>query len=173
MNRTELAQEIKRRAYLQGKFVLRSGVITDRYFDKYRFESDPKLLREISDAMVPLIPSETDVLAGLELGGIPLATMLSQLTGLPTLFVRKQAKTFGIRRLAEGGSVNGQTLTIVEDIVTTAGQIISSAQHLIDQGARVSTAIAVIDRGQGGQSNLASVGIQLRSLLSANEVLRS
>ena len=128
MNRLELAQEIKWRAYLQGKFVLRSGVITDRYFDKYQFESDPELLREISEAMVPLVPSETDVLAGLELGGIPLATMLSQLTDLPTLFVRKQAKTYGTRRLAEGGRVDGQTLTIVEDIVTTAGQIMSQAR---------------------------------------------
>lgn len=173
MNRLELAQEIKWRAYLQGKFVLRSGVITDRYFDKYQFESDPELLREISEAMVPLVPSETDVLAGLELGGIPLATMLSQLTDLPTLFVRKQAKTYGTRRLAEGGRVDGQTLTIVEDIVTTAGQIMSSAQLLIDQGAKVNAAIAVIDRDQGGESNLASVGIKLRSLLSENEVLSS
>ena len=96
--------------------------------------------------MVLLIPSAADILAGLELGGIPLATTLSQLTGLPTLFVRKKAKTYGTRRLAEGGSVNGQMVAIVEDIVATAGQIVSSAQHLIEQVARVSTAIAAIDR---------------------------
>ena len=173
MNRRKLAQEIRRRAYLHGEFVLRSGITTDQYFDKYRFESDPDLLRDISEALVPLIPSEVDVLAGLELGGIPLATMMSQLTGLPTLVVRKKAKEYGTRRLAEGGSFNGRTVAIVEDVVTTAGQIVSSARHLIDQGGRVVTAIAVVDRGQGGKSNLAAIGIELRSLFSADEVLRS
>ena len=173
MNRSQLALEIRRRAYLKGKFTLRSGVTVDEYFDKYRFESDPKLLIAISKAMVPPIPSDADVLAGLELGGIPLATTLSQLTSLPTLFVRKEAKTYGTRRLAEGGSCSGRMIVIVEDVVTTAGQIVKSAQHLINQGGIVSTAIAVIDRDQGGESNLASVGIELRTLFSADEIVQT
>ena len=67
MNRRVLAQEIRSRAYLEGEFVLRSGVTTDRYFDKYRFESAPELLRAIADAMVPLVPADSEVPAGLEL----------------------------------------------------------------------------------------------------------
>ena len=65
------------------------------------------LLRSVAEALVPLVPDGTEVLAGLELGGIPIATMLSQLTGLPALFVRKEAKTYGTCRLAEGGDVDG------------------------------------------------------------------
>ena len=173
MNRTEMAEEIRRLAYLRGSFTLRSGATSDQYFDKYRFESDPGLLREIAVAMAPMVPQDADVLAGLELGGVPLATLLSQLTGLPTLFVRKEPKSYGTRRLAEGGDVEGRSIAIVEDISTTGGQIVKSAQELVLQGGRVSTALVVIDRGQGGESNLGAFGIELRSLFSAEEIVDS
>jgi orotate phosphoribosyltransferase len=87
-----LASRVFAASYLTGTFVLRSGRTADRYFDKYRFESDPILLAEIVEELVPLLPPDIDGLAGLELGGIPLATVLSARTGLPAFFVRKQAK---------------------------------------------------------------------------------
>ena len=65
------------------------------------------LLRTIAEALVPLVPAGTEALAGLELGGVPIATMLSQLTGIPALFVRKEAKTYGTCQLAEGGDIDG------------------------------------------------------------------
>ena len=126
--------------------MLRSGARSTEYFDKYLFESDPALLRAIGEALVPLIPRGTDALAGLELGGIPLATMLSQLTGLPALFVRKEAKTYGTCRLAEGGDVDGRRLTIVEDVVSSGGQVVLSAGDLRERGATVEHAVIVIDR---------------------------
>ena len=70
---------------------------------------------------MPLLPPATS-LAGLELGGVPLATMLSQLTGFPAMFVRKEAKTYGTCRLAEGGELDGRRLAVVEDVVTSAGR---------------------------------------------------
>src|SRR5207302_1019973 len=88
--RAALARKIFTTSNLKGRFRLRSGAVSDEYFDKYLFESDPVLLREIAEAMRAAIPSDTDALAGLEMGGIPIATVLSQITGLPTLFVRKQ-----------------------------------------------------------------------------------
>src|SRR5207248_4168289 len=90
-----LARRIYDVAHLTGQFTLRSGATSTEYFDKYRFESDPSLLRDIATAMAPLLPPDVDALAGLELGGVPLATALSFETGLPALFVRKQAKTYG------------------------------------------------------------------------------
>ncbi len=87
-----LASRIYERAHLTGSFVLRSGATSSEYFDKYLFESDPRLLHEIAQALVELLPEQVDALAGLELGGVPLATVCSQVSGLPTLFVRKQAK---------------------------------------------------------------------------------
>lgn len=124
----KLARKIYQTSYLRGEFQLRSGEVSHEYFDKYLFESDPALLNEIAQAMSPFIPGSVDALAGLELGGIPIATMLCQITGLPTLFVRKEAKPYGTCKLAEGGSIDGKKLLIVEDVVTTGGQIIQSAQ---------------------------------------------
>ena len=105
----------------------------DRYFDKYRFESDPSLLAEIAEEMVPLVPPETQGLAGLELGGIPLATVLSAATGLPAFFVRKEAKKYGTERLCEGGNIGGKRLLIIEDVVTTGGQDFCSRPRTSDR----------------------------------------
>src|SRR5580658_5110658 len=101
---TTLARQIATVSRLQGKFKLRSGVESDTYFDKYRFEADPVLLLAIANAMAPLIPSGSDALAGLEMGGIPIVTMLSQVTGLPAAFIRKKRKSYGTCQYAEAAS---------------------------------------------------------------------
>jgi hypothetical protein len=88
----DLAHRVRDRCRLTGRFVLRSGRVADEYFDKYQFEADPALLGELADAMAPLIPEGTEVLAGLEMGGIAVVTALGQRTGLPCAFVRKAAK---------------------------------------------------------------------------------
>jgi len=97
MNKNELAQNIYRVSHLEGNFKLRSGQISNEYFDKYLFESEPKLLKEIAGQMAKLIPDGTEVLAGLEMGGLPIATALSLQTGIPAAFVRKRLKTMGRR----------------------------------------------------------------------------
>ena len=93
MERTELARGIREASYLTGEFLLRSGKTSSFYWDKYRFEADPNLLRPIAEGMAGLLPAEFDRLAGLEMGGIPLATAISLATGRPALFIRKDAKT--------------------------------------------------------------------------------
>lgn len=97
-----LAYRIRQCARLNGSFKLRSGKVSDTYFDKYQFEADPALLRSIAEAMAALVPRDTDVLAGLEMGGIPIVTLLSQVTGLPAAFIRKEPKAYGTCRYAEG-----------------------------------------------------------------------
>src|SRR5437588_2240070 len=164
MDRDALARQIYAAAHLTGTFTLRSGAVSNEYFDKYRFESDPALLREIAEAMAPLVPEGTEALAGLELGGVPLATMLAQVTGLPACFVRKEAKTYGTCQLAEGGAVDGRRLTVVEDVVTSGGQVITSCGDLRERGAIVEHALCVIDRESGGPQGLADIGVELRPL---------
>lgn len=170
MTRFELARRIYQTSHLTGQFTLRSGATATEYFDKYQFETDPELLREIAAHLQALIPDETDTLAGLELGGVPIATMLSQLCGLPTCFVRKEAKTYGTCKLAEGGDIAGKRLLIVEDVVTSGGQIALSTQDLRDLGARVSHALCVIDREAGGAENLAKAGVELHALFRMSEL---
>jgi orotate phosphoribosyltransferase len=168
---SDLARDIFNRSHLTGEFTLRSGVVAHEYFDKYLFESDPVLLRRIAEALTPLVPAHgVDALAGLETGGIPIATVLSQLTGLPTLFVRKEAKTYGTRRLAEGGEVEGRRLFIVEDVVTSGGAILDSVAELRERGAIVERAVCVIDRESGGSKNLADAGIELEALFTMTQL---
>src|ERR1035437_1372969 len=130
MERKKLAREIYNISHLEGQFKLRSGQISNQYFDKYLFESRPTLLSRIADQMSKMMPPGTEVLAGLEMGGIPVATALSLKTGLPAVFVRKKAKDYGTRKLAEGAAVNKKKVCIIEDVVTTGGQIILSVGEL-------------------------------------------
>jgi orotate phosphoribosyltransferase len=169
-NRAALASEINRRARLSGEFRLRSGATSAEYFDKYRFEADPRLLADVAAAVAALLPDGVDALAGLELGGIPLATAVSALTGLPARFVRKQAKTYGTCRLAEGGEISKLGLVVIEDVVTSGGQVIESVDALRARGASVEIVVCVIDREAGGRANLAAVGIELRSVFTASEL---
>ncbi len=168
---TALAHDIYRRSHLTGEFTLRSGVVAHEYFDKYLFESDPVMLRRIAEALAPLVPAHgIDALAGLETGGIPLAVMLSQVTGVPTLFVRKEAKTYGTCRLAEGGDVEGRRLFIVEDVVTSGGAVLDAVAELRRRGAAVERAVCVIDRESGGPQRLAEAGIELQALFTMTEL---
>jgi orotate phosphoribosyltransferase len=168
--RVTLAARVFAASYLTGTFVLRSGRKADHYFDKYRFESDPELMAEIVEALVPLVPGGTEGLAGLELGGVPLATMLSSVTGLPAYFVRKQPKKYGTEQICEGGEVAGRNLLIIEDVVTTGGQMVLSAQDLRAEGAIVEHAVCVIDREGGGADVVAAEGITLRALFSMRDL---
>ena len=116
-----------------------------------------------------MIPQNVEALAGLEMGGIPIATMLSQLTGLPALFVRKKPKEYGTRKLAEGGEI-GKNLLIVEDVVTSGGQILDSARALRERHATVCDVLCVIDREAGGRENLRQDGLSLHALFTMNEL---
>ena len=169
-DRNGLARRIFDVSHLTGTFTLRSGAVSHEYFDKYLFESDPALIREIAAALAPLVPADTEALAGLELGGVPLAVMLSQVTGLPTLFVRKEAKPYGTCRLAEGGELEGRRVTIVEDVVTSGGQVVASCADLRERGAIVQHALCVIDREAGGPEALGAIDLELHPLFRVHEL---
>lgn len=165
-----IAAEIKRTSLLVGEFQLRSGQTANRYFDKYLFESDPHLLRQIAAAMVPLIPEDTEVLAGLEMGGIPVVTALSAASGLPAAFVRKEPKRYGTCKYAEGAGLTGRRVLIIEDVVSSGGAILDALRMLRDDDIEPVAALCVIDRQTGGLEALADVGVELRSLLTMEQI---
>jgi orotate phosphoribosyltransferase len=164
--RTELARDIDATCRLTGEFTLRSGQVASEYFDKYLFEAQPQLLARVVEQMVPLVPDGTEVLGGLELGGVPIATVLSARTGLPGLFVRKKAKDYGTCKLAEGGDVSGKRVTLVEDVITTGGAVRDATVALRAQGAIVETVICAIDRSPEDSNPLADTGLEVRSVLT-------
>ncbi len=165
-----LTARVRAASHLTGTFLLRSGKTSTEYFDKYLFEADPELLAAIVDGLTGLVPAGTEILAGLELGGVPLATLLSQRTGLPARFVRKKAKEYGTRRIAEGGEVTGRRVVLVEDVVTSGGSVLDATKVLRDDGALVEDVLCVIDRSEGGRERLAELGLTLRPLLTRAEL---
>ncbi len=170
MERIELAKRIYKVSHLKGNFTLRSGQISDQYFDKYLFESDPEMLSEIASHMSRLIPDGTQILAGLEMGGIPVATALSLRTGIPVIFVRKKAKEYGTRKFAEGIDIVGKNVCIVEDVVTTGGQILLSTNDLRRLGALVNNVVCVIMRDSDSGKRLKEVGLDLLPLFTMSEL---
>jgi len=156
----DLAHRIRMASELSGNFTLRSGRVSDTYFDKYRFEADPALLLAIANAMAPLIPSGCDALAGLEMGGIPIVTMLSQVTGLPTTFIRKKPKSYGTCQYAEGASLKDRSFVLIDTL------FMLKADELWPISA-----LCVIDRESGGKEALAGVGLELKSLFTYSKIV--
>jgi orotate phosphoribosyltransferase len=166
----DLARDIDAVCRLTGEFTLRSGQRATEYFDKYLFEADPQLLLRVAREMVGLLPPDTDLLGGLELGGVPIATMVSSLTGRPALYVRKKAKEYGTCKLAEGPDVAGRRVTLIEDVITTGGAVRDATHALRDLGATVETVVCAIDRSPEGQNPLADVALEVRSVLTKTQL---
>ena len=162
MNKSETAKKIYGAAHITGEFTLRSGQVSNEYFDKYLFESQPELLKEIAEEMAALIPAGTEVIAGLEMGGIPVVTALSMKSGMKAAYVRKNAKEYGTCKLAEGADINGKNVCVIEDVVTTGGQIIESVKELRKRGAKVDTVLCVILRDERALAILAAEGLELK-----------
>lgn len=165
----DLARRVSDRCRLTGEFTLRSGQTATTYFDKYLFEGDPGILRDVAELLVPLVPSEVEVLAGLELGGVPVATALSLATGLPVAFVRKAPKTYGTAKLAEGTGIEGRRVLVVEDVITTGGQVVTSTEDLRARGALVSDVLCVIDRSDGNHERLDAASVNVRALFTRSD----
>jgi orotate phosphoribosyltransferase len=169
-----LAAGIKEHAYLEGDFVLRSGKRSKYYLDKYRFETRPELLKPLGERIAAIVrehaPDATR-LAGPELGAVALAASASLESGLPFLIVRKATKEYGTSNRIEGVFAPGETVCVVEDVVTTGGALLDSIVALREAGLVVHTAICVLDREEGGADELARQAVRLRPLYRAHELL--
>ena len=139
--------------------MLRSGRHSNRYFDKFLFETDPGLLRRLGRHMADLVPKETQRLAAPELGAVLLGGSVSMESGLPLVLVRKEPKGYGTAKQIEGRFEPGERVTVIEDVVTTGGDSLRSAQVLRDAGMQVIHLVVVLDRGEGGEENIRGAGI--------------
>lgn len=170
MERSNLARALYEAAHLTGTFTLRSGQTSDEYFDKFQFTSRPDLLGAVTDELAGLVPPEVEILAGLQLGGVPLAAALALKTGLPAVYVRLERKAYGTCRISEGVDVDGRIVAVIEDVVTTGGQIGLSTADLRAEGADVRYALAVVDREAGGHAALAAHGLDFRAVFTSSDL---
>jgi len=166
----DLARRLRAAAYLEGDFILSSGQHSRYYLDKYLFETDPVLLADVASAMAELVPADTERIACVPLGGIPLATALSLRTGLPSIIVRKESKGYGTSKPVEGNYHPGERVVLVEDVLTTAAQALDAARTLDGLGLVVSRILYVVDRGQGAAENIRNAGYQPAYLFTAADL---
>lgn len=169
----ELARDIYKACYITGEFKLRSGATSNEYFDKYKFESQPQLLYRVTQLMAYKITKlglQYDALAGLEMGGVPVGTMLSQHLMKPCVFVRKKPKDYGTCLFAEGVEVPGKELLIIEDVITSGGQVLLSTDDLRSSNAKVQNVFCVILREPSAVEKLAAKGLKLHWLFTGEEL---
>src|SRR6266540_3610874 len=166
----ELGRDLVKASYLKGDFVLRSGKRSNRYFDKFLFETDPELLRELARHLAALVPPPTQRLAAPELGAVLLGGAVSMETGMPLVLVRKEPKGYGTAKQLEGRFSAGERVTVIEDVVTTGGDSLRSVQVLRDAGLEVIHLVVVLDRGEGGEENIREAGIPYSPLFRLQDL---
>ena len=170
IERDEIARRIAETAVLHGTFTLRSGRTSSYYIDKYRFSTQPDILRALGDLFAAALPESTTLLAGAELGGIPLVSTASMASGLPCLFIRNAKKDYGTAKMHEGGIDSEDKVVILEDVATTGGQVIEAAKTIEQEGATVVGIIAVIDRLEGAREAVEAAGYAFDSLFTVAEL---
>ena len=163
MAQTQIASRIADVALLHGEFTLRSGRKSSYYLDKYLFSTQPDILSRLGEMFAERIPDSATLLAGSELGGIPLVTAASLASGVPSLFVRNQKKDYGT-------ATSTDRVVIIEDVVTSGGQVLEAASVIEAAGAEVIYILATIDRMEGGHENIVQAGYKFGSLFTTEDL---
>jgi len=154
-----------------GEFELAHGGTSDYYIDKYVFETDPDSLARIARAFAAQV--ETETLAGVAVGAVPLVAVTSIETGNPYVIVRKSAKEYGTGNRIEGDFAAGERLVVVEDVTTTGRSALEAVETLRAAGAEVDRLLVVLDREEGARARLAENGVELQALVTATDLLEA
>ncbi len=170
MNRDELGKAIREAAYLEGDFLLRSGRRSKYYLDKYRFETQPRILKALAERFCEYINADTTLIAGPELGGVALAAATSIAADLPFVIIRNSKKDYGTSKMVEGIMTADDRVIMVEDIATTAGQALEAAKVITGVGATLQRIVAVIDRQEGARENVEGAGHCFDALYTSSDL---
>jgi orotate phosphoribosyltransferase len=170
LTRQQLAQRIAEVALLRGEFTLRSGRKSNYYLDKYRFETQGDVLAALGQLFAQHLTPRTQRIAGAELGAVPLAAATSMISGRPCVFIRNQKKEYGTNKQVEGVLNPGEVVMIVEDVLTTGGQVIEAATMLKEMGVEVEKIVAVIDRQEGARQNIENAGFRFEALFTTADL---
>jgi len=171
MTNAELAQALRQAALLEGDFTLRSGRKSKYYLDKYLFETQPALLRELARRFAPFVTPEVQRIAGAELGAIALACATALETGRPFVIVRNAKKAgYGTGKLIEGRLERGERVLLVEDIATSGGQAVEAIQTLRAAGAVVNDIVVTIDRQEGARAAIEAADVRFHALFTSQDL---
>ena len=173
MDKEELIHLLKECKAIQfGHFILTSGASSDYYIDIKKASTNPKILKKIAEAMATYTKGY-DVLAGMELGAVPLVVALSLETGIPYVIIRKEKREHGTGKQIEGGDVKDKHVLIIEDVTTSGGSVLKTVSVLKEGKASVDTVVCVVDRESGTREKLDPLGIRFIPLLSVKDILKN
>ena len=153
-----------------GHFVLTSGAVSDYYIDIKNASTDPNTLKKIAEAMAEYAEGY-DLIAGMELGAVPLVVALSLKTKIPYVIVRKDKRKHGTSKQLEGGSVKNKKILVVEDVTTSGGSVVKTLQILHENHGNVDKVLVVVDRESGAGEKIENLNVEFVPLLSISEIL--
>jgi orotate phosphoribosyltransferase len=173
MKKDILIQHLKGCGAIQfGRFVLTSGAISDYYIDIKKASTDPKILKIIAQQMSDYTKGY-DILAGMELGAVPLVVALALETGIPYVIIRKEKREHGTGKQIEGGDVKGKSVLVIEDVTTSGGSVVKTIQILRENNAEVEKVLVVVDRENGAREQLQKLEVEFIPLVSVSEILKN
>jgi len=173
MQKNNLVQLLKECGAIKfGRFVLTSGAISDYYIDIKKASTDPKTLKMIAKKMSKYTKGY-DLLAGMELGAVPIVVALSLETEIPYVIVRKEKREHGTQKQIEGGKIKDKNVLIIEDVTTSGGSVVKTIQILRVNNAKVNRALVVVDRGNTAKEKLHDMDVEFISLVPISEILKN
>lgn len=154
-----------------GRFTLKSGIESPFYVDLRPLASDPKILKKLANYLLDMLPLENfDLICGVPYAALPMATAMSLQSYLPLIIKRKEAKTYGTKKVIEGIYSKGQNCLLVEDVITSGKSLLETIPEIENEGVKVSDVVVVLDREQGGRQILEEKGYRVHTLFSIREV---
>jgi orotate phosphoribosyltransferase len=173
MKKDKLIQQLKECGAIKfGRFVLTSGAISDYYIDIKKASTEPKILKLIAQEMSSYTKGY-DLLAGMELGAVPLVVALSLETDIPYVIIRKEKREHGTGKQIEGSDVKGKSVLIIEDVTTSGGSVVKSIQILRENNAEVEKVLVVVDRESGAREKLKKLEVEFTPLITISEILKN
>ena len=172
MDKKELTDLLKSCGAIQfGRFVLTSGAVSEYYIDIKKASTNPLILKKIAATMSEYTGGY-DLIAGMELGAVPLIVALSLETNIPYVIIRKDKRGHGTGKQIEGGDVKGKKVLIIEDVTTSGGSVIKTIQILREAKALVDEVLVVVDRETGAEEKLKNIDVSFIPLLSVSDILK-
>ncbi|RMZ57935.1 orotate phosphoribosyltransferase [Chryseobacterium nematophagum] len=154
-----------------GRFTLKSGIESPFYVDLRPLASDPKILKNLANYLLEMLPLDNfDLICGVPYAALPMATAMSLESYIPLIIKRKEAKSYGTKKLIEGIYQKGQNCLLVEDVITSGKSLVETISEVEQEDIKVSDIVVVLDREQGGKQLLESKGYRVHTLFNISEV---
>ncbi|WP_343685940.1 orotidine-5'-phosphate decarboxylase [Chryseobacterium gleum] len=154
-----------------GRFTLKSGIESPFYVDLRPLASDPKILKNLANYLLEMLPLDNfDLICGVPYAALPMATAMSLESYIPLIIKRKEAKSYGTKKLIEGIYQKGQNCLLVEDVITSGKSLLETIPEIEQEDLKVSDIVVVLDREQGGKQLLESKGYRVHTLFNISEV---